>query len=140
MSSYLRPEPESITIEILLAFSPCLSVISHSNNEKHGSYHPLYMYPLVQFHCTYIVRGFRTINLISTGHNFTNRIQCLCAGPSAFDLNRLHSIPQLDQHSYPLFCLGFFCPFCRCEVFQNKEIKTVENKVKSSYFCKFIKS
>lgn len=48
MRSYLHLQPESISTEIILAFSSCLSITSHSNNKKCGSYHLSYTYLIVQ--------------------------------------------------------------------------------------------
>lgn len=62
-------------MECCLAFSLCLSSISHSNSEKVGSHHPSFMI----FHSGIHVEQFQKYLLI--GNNLLTRVQCYAQFP-----------------------------------------------------------
>ena len=65
------PTLTAITSQIIVAYSPCLSAMSHSNCEKVGSYHLSSIYIIVQFPYIYIVVS-KLLMCISMGNNLIN--------------------------------------------------------------------
>ena len=61
----------AITLQTTVAYSPCLSAMFHSNNEKVGSHHLSSIYIIVQFLYIYIVVS-KLLMFISMGNNLIN--------------------------------------------------------------------
>lgn len=81
--------------------SPCRSVNSHSNSEKPGSHHWLFISFIVQFWST----GIAISNLLmSTPWEITStRVQCLCAVPLAFSLSDITHFQSYLAHTFSAY-------------------------------------